>query len=114
MVGNLEVGLIGPQAKLPLENPLEREISSLDALKRKESLDKGERISADLFLSANPADVQKSKGPFSMCAKSPSHSSRGSLSQESACKVSFSVTSRLAMILPFRHFAIADPSFERP
>jgi hypothetical protein len=28
MVGNPEVGLIGPQAKLPLENPLESEISS--------------------------------------------------------------------------------------
>jgi hypothetical protein len=43
------------QAKLPLENPLEREISPLDAPKRERKPRQGERISADLFVSANPA-----------------------------------------------------------
>jgi hypothetical protein len=66
MVGNLEVGLIGPQfkpnyrwrtlwkEKYPLWTPL----------KRKESPDKGESISADLCLSANPARCSEKQRPL--------------------------------------------------
>jgi hypothetical protein len=39
-------------------------LESLEALKRKESLDKGERISADLFLSANPARCSEKQRPL--------------------------------------------------
>ena len=66
MVGNLEVGLIGPQFKPSYrQRTLWKEKYPLwTSLKRKERPDKGERFSADLLLSANSARCSEKQRPL--------------------------------------------------
>jgi hypothetical protein len=61
MVGNLEVGLIGPQSSqiIAREPSGKRNIPSGRPQREKKSLGKGERISADLYLPATPPSAMR-------------------------------------------------------